>query len=55
MTQGFQLFCHLLYAVLCCFETLWVDREYLQAPGWQANPCVISGTERCSLEKRHKC
>lgn len=52
MTQAssYSVIFFMLYCV--ALKNLWVDREYLQAPGWQANPCVISGTEKFS-EKRH--
>ena len=52
MTQAssYSVIFFMLYCV--ALKNLWVDREYLQAPAWQANPCVILGTEKFS-EKRH--
>lgn len=43
-----------IFFMLCCvaLKCLWVDRECLQAPGWQAKPCVMLGTEKF-FDKRH--
>lgn len=43
-----------IFFMLCCvaLKCLWVDRECLQAPGWQAKPSVMLGTEKF-FEKRH--